>query len=55
MCGFSILGRFEIALREALWFRNGTVVCGTGLSGVMEMAYRGGLVSLYSLLIAFVL
>ena len=42
MFGFSILGRFEIALREALWFRNRTVICGTGLSGVMETAHRGG-------------
>lgn len=39
MFGFSILGRFGIALREALWFRNGTIVWGTGLSGVMEMAH----------------
>jgi len=42
MRGFSILGRFEIASREALWFRNGAIVCGTGLSGVMETAHRGG-------------
>jgi len=39
MRGFSILGRLEIALREVLWFRNGTVVRGTGLSGVMETTH----------------